>query len=224
MIIFFFIAGVLAGPSRLLVNHEFISSGKIEEGTLVDWIGKLKSVQEGYEKFQEDLLNWAKDYHKFKEDLEKNMLSELLTREGLNEFKKELRKCGLSGNLENEDLTSISKFCINQKSIQDYIELIFLKIFEASNICINVKEKYRSKIQKYYDEYFHHEELIIQEKIPEYPVLTELDSKNLFSKIIKTEQEPLQVLCNSLQTLSSQLSHTQNSSEQTISSLFNSAN
>ena len=121
MIIFFFIAGVLAGPSRLVVNHEFISSGKIEEGTLADWIGKLKGIQDGYEKFQEDLIDWTKDYHKFKEDLEKEMLSELLTRDGLNEFKKELGKCGFSGSLENEDLIFISTFCINQKSIQDYI-------------------------------------------------------------------------------------------------------
>jgi hypothetical protein len=206
MFLVFIVFRVWAGHPRVFSGKSFLEvSDKAKPDSLQERVFDMKKVVTGIESVKDELQDWTENFYRFRIRVEKKVLLEIFTEQGVREFYKELKKCGFSQDLKDEDLKLCQSVCSEENKIQALVEDLIKKVTDNANVCINVKEKYRARIQESYDEYFYTDEIkdaMNQVKVDPSPALIQLESFTQRMKAIYLEnREKVENICKDFELL-----------------------
>lgn len=234
MLLFTLLSCALAGSPEVFRRATFFAQpSSYNSNTLEAKVLQLQKIEKDYQDFTSDLLTWGKNYHKLRMQIEKDILAEVLSHTGQSDFVKELSKCGLVDNVETEDMITVKSICASSNKASDLVLTLIQELRTKADNCVNVKEKFRKRINDVYDEYFNSE---IQEEIQvfaeeysedgtldavETQILLQLEeSGKRFDKLESKNESPLEDVCEEYVRLSEEIQKLTQKTTEILSELF----
>ena len=160
MIIILFFYSALAGAPELFKKTSFFSKpDSYSSSSLESKVTQLRKIERDFQVFTSDLLEWGKNYHRFRVEVERQMLADILSHVGQSDFIKELQKCGMVNNVETEDMIIVKSLCGKDNKSEEIVKELLKELRTKAETCVNVKEQFRKRIQHTYDEYLAKEEV-----------------------------------------------------------------
>ena len=216
------------GPEIFKHTTYFIQPDSVLPNSLESRVLQLKSVEADFTSFTTDLLTWGKKYHYFRRQLEKEMLTEVLSRTGQADFTKELAKCGMADNMETEDMITVKSICYSQSMAEDLVENLLKELRTKAETCANVKEKFRKRINDAYEEYFQVELAKIEQEENDSEedsssvriLLQMMAEEKQFGEITSKATGELQKICEEYKDLATQVNLLTQSTSSILSELF----
>lgn len=222
-LLFALITTALAGSPGIFKGTAFFATPEsFGPNSLESRVLQLKSIEKDFQSFTTDLLDWGKSYHHFRMRFEKEMLSEVLSHTGQSDFSKELGKCGVIDNLETEDMITVKNICVSSRMADDLVENLLKEVKTKADTCVNVKEKFRKRINDAYDEYFLVEldETIETDNEAVNILLQLMAEEKLFESLAKSVNKELQGICEVYRDLSNKISVLTANTDSILSTLF----
>ena len=225
------IVAVYAGSPDIFKKSSFFTqTSTISPNSLESRIVQLKSVQQDFTSFTSDFLNWGKAYHRLRGFIESQILAEILTKKGESDFMKELARCEMINNLETQNMVEVKAICASDTKTKDLVSLILKEIKTNAESCVNVKEKFKNRINEAYKNYFEdsekdetiaeHEENPVIEENTLTRLVTADSLKTQFKNLEINNDKDLATLCEEYHDLSNSIDVLSRKANNILSELF----
>ena len=146
----------LAGSPGIFKKTSFFAKpDSLTSNSLESRINRLERIEGDFKLFTNEFLEWGKSYHLFKIQTEKEILSDILSHTGQGDFLKELEKCGFTNTFEAEDMGTVKMICYDKETAKRFVAILIQELREKAETCVNVKEKYKKRINDAYDDFFY---------------------------------------------------------------------